>query len=131
MKLVNIDQLLSLALVLPDQAQNCSERQLNYVLILNSTLEQITVLKTIVESSKQPFFIELLNTLNNPVFTDIRNLVRTLIHSDAWPAKGQYGVIQRCFAIKSGVNSLLDLLRKSYSERLDDMRGKSKRNKCE
>ncbi|KAK4879853.1 hypothetical protein RN001_007999 [Aquatica leii] len=121
-KLTKIDQLLTLATVLPDHAQNCSDRQLNYLLLLNSILEQIPCLQEIFQNCNQPFFAELKATLNNPAFTEIKDILRTLINTDAHPAKGKYGTIQRCFAIKSGVNHLLDLVRKSYSERLDEAR---------
>ncbi|KAB0793781.1 hypothetical protein PPYR_13401 [Photinus pyralis] len=117
-----VDQLLSLANVLPDQSNNYSERQLNYLLLLNSILEEIPRLKEIFVNTKQPFFVDLCNLLKDPTFAQIKQLIRTVINTDAHPAKGKYGIMQRCFAIKSGLNNLLDLIRTSYSERLDELR---------
>lgn len=118
-----MDQLLSLATVVPDQSQNCSERQLNYILLLNSLLDLISPLHDVFEGSQQTFFVELRATLEDPAFKQLDNLIRTVIHKDAQPCKGQYAINQRCFAIKPGVNQLLDVIRKLYSKRVDEMRG--------
>lgn len=79
-------------------------------------------LHDVFEHSKQPFFIELRNTLSSKSFQIIRELLRQSIQSDAHPAKGANGITQRCFAIKHGVNGLLDMVRKLYSERVESLR---------
>ncbi|KAF5308796.1 hypothetical protein FQR65_LT06029 [Abscondita terminalis] len=121
-KLSKIDQLLSLATLVPDHPQSCCGRQLNYLLLLNSVLEQIPFLQDIFQNSTQPYFSELKEVINNPVFDTIKDILKTMINTDAHPAKGKLGLMQRCFAIKHGVNHLLDLVRKSYLERLEEMR---------
>lgn len=68
--------------------------------------------------------MELRNILDNAAFLNITALLRMLIQNDAHPAKGSQGITQRCFAIKCGVNGLLDNVRKSYTERIEDLRGK-------
>lgn len=108
---------------MPNQAQNCSERQLNYLLLLNSILEHVEPLRTDFEGLKEGFFVQFRATLSNPIFDDLKKIIGTMIHTDAHPARGQNGIMQRCFAIKSGLNSLLDVIRKTYSERLDDLGG--------
>lgn len=114
---------MTLAIVLPNQEQNCSEQQLNYILNLNSLLEVVDPLKEAFANSEQPFFNELKNTLSDNSLQTIKDCVRSMIHEDARPAKGTQAIMQRCFAIKTGVNGLLDLVRKSYSERTNDMKG--------
>lgn len=47
-----------------------------------------------------------------------------MIQPDAHPAKGQQAIFEKCFLIKPGVNGLLDVLRKTFSERIEDLRGK-------
>lgn len=126
-KLTNIDQILSLSSVLA-KTENNGECQLNYTLLLNCLLELISPLRDIFEDSTQPFFVELRDVLDNTAFLNITALLRMLIHSDARPGKGSQGITQRCFAIKCGANGLLDNVRKSYSERIEDIRGKYKRN---
>lgn len=122
-KISQIDQILSLPTVLPDSSENCSERQLNYLLQLNSILEQIASLKSILQGAKHLFFTETLDTLNSETFNIVTKIVREVIHSEAYPAKGPNAVMQRCFAIKTGVNGLLDHIRSVYSQRLEEMRG--------
>ncbi|KAF5303174.1 hypothetical protein FQA39_LY10087 [Lamprigera yunnana] len=120
-KLNNVDQLLTFATILQAHTHNSSERQLNYLLLLNSVLEQLPYLQDIFKNFEQPFLKDLVHTINDPAFIEVKDVLRTLINTDCRPAKGKYGIIQRCFAIKSGTNELLDLVRKSYCEKLDEM----------
>lgn len=122
MKLNNVDQILSLATLLPDSLNNYSERQLNYILLLNLTLDQIAPLKEIFEETEQQFFLELHETLSSPRFASLKQHIVKTIQEDAYPAKGSNATMQRCFSIKPGINSLLDAVRKTYSELLDEMR---------
>lgn len=122
MKLNNVDQLLSLATLLPEALENYSERQLNYILLLNLILDQIAPLKDIFEATEQQFLPELRETLNSERFANLKETLAETIKNDAYPTKGTNATMQRCFAIKPGVNSLLDAVRKTYSEILDEMR---------
>ncbi|XP_044253002.1 mutS protein homolog 4-like isoform X2 [Tribolium madens] len=120
-KVSNIDQLLTLTSMSTETNDSSSVRQLNYLLLLNGLIDLIEPLKDVIDSCQQPFFNELKGTLESDNFVDIANLIRTMIHPSAQFAKSQAGTAQRCFAIKSGINGLLDLVRKTYSERLNDM----------
>lgn len=121
-KLGNVDQLLSLPTIVIDDSPSCSNRQLNYILYLNGLVDLVITLSKVTSTFHQSLFKNISVTLKNPEFLSIRDLVRTLIHENAYAAKSHNGVLQRCFAIKPGINGLLDLVRKIYSERLDDMR---------
>lgn len=122
-KISNVDQLLSLASLPSEQGGNFSQRHLTYVLTLNALLDLIEPLREVFEDSKQPFFKDIKATLDNDTFRQLSHAVRTLIQPDARPANGQQGIIEKCFLIKPGVNGLLDVLRKTYSERVEDLRG--------
>ncbi|XP_018318925.1 uncharacterized protein LOC108732555 [Agrilus planipennis] len=121
-KIQNVDQLLNVVTLISKQPQECSERPLNYLLLLNSFFEILEPLRECLREFKNPFYKEVADNLASPEFDYIKSLMRTVIVEDGRPAKGSNGSLQRCFAIKPGVNSLLDLVRKSYSERLDEMR---------
>lgn len=121
-KLGNVDQLLTLPTIVIDDSPSCSNRQLNYILYLNGLVDLIVTLENVVSTLNQPLFKNISITLKNQDFLNIRDTVRTLIHENAYAAKSHNGLLQRCFAIKPGINGLLDLVRKIYSERLDDMR---------
>lgn len=121
LKLNNIDQILSLTTLLPQSLQNYSERQINYFLLLNLILDQITPLKEIFENTRDPFLLELSETLSSQRFNELKELLQTTFKSDAYPKKGSNATRERCFAIKPGVNSLLDAVRKTYCELLEEM----------
>ena len=48
-------------------------------------------------------------------------MICEVIHEDAHRAKGQAGSLQRCFAVKRGIHSLLDIHREKYSEIIEEM----------
>lgn len=129
-KVANIDLLLSIATLVPDDPQKCSYRQLNYILLLNTLIDLIAPLKEVLSKSTHRFFVRLTKTLGGEEFSAIKDIVRNTVQENAHPAKGQAAVMQRCFAIKPGLNGLLDLVRKTYSERLDDMRGRGIITSC-
>ncbi|KRT78272.1 hypothetical protein AMK59_8507, partial [Oryctes borbonicus] len=121
-KISNIDQLLSLATLPSDQGDNFTERHLMYVLTLNALFDLLEPLKETFEDSQQHFFKEFRTTLDADAFKELSYAVRSIIQPDAHPAKGQQGIIEKCFLIKPGINGLLDVLRKTYSERVEDLR---------
>ncbi|KAH1025378.1 hypothetical protein HUJ05_010113 [Dendroctonus ponderosae] len=126
-KLASIDQLLSIGTLVADDPQSCNNRQLNYLLLLNSVVETIQPLKETLKNAIRPFFSELSELLNHQDFDVIKNMLRETIHESAYFTKGQQAEQQRIWAIKPGLNGLLDLVRKTYSERIEDMREYIKR----
>ncbi|XP_066248399.1 uncharacterized protein [Euwallacea similis] len=121
-KLSKVDQLLSLSTLIPQDAQSCNNKQLNYLLLLNSVLDTIRPLSEALRNASQDFFIEFKEMLDHEDFDVIKNMIRETIHESAYSGTGQQAEQQRIWAIKPGVNGLLDLLRKTYSERVDEMR---------
>lgn len=119
-KISTIHQLLTISSMTYDK-NSCSARQLNFLLLLNSFIDLIEPLKSVIEPCQQPFFQNLKDILENGSFVVIAERIRSFIHPSAKYAKADAGDAQRCFAIRSGVNGLLDLVRKTYSERLTDM----------
>lgn len=122
-KISHIDQLLAITTMSFGTNSNCSIRQLNYLLFLNGLVDLVEPLRDALLNCQQSFFKDLKNTLESDHFNEIKNLIRTTIRPTAHMAKGEAGINARCFAIQSGINGLLDLVRKVYSERLEDMRG--------
>lgn len=55
-------------------------------------------------------------------FYDILEKVQEVINENAKIQKGSAAMkLQRCFAIKNGVNGLLDVARRTFCELIDDM----------
>ncbi|CAH1129253.1 unnamed protein product [Ceutorhynchus assimilis] len=121
-KLSSVDQLLSLSTLVPEDPQGCSNRQLNYLLLLNGVVDTIEPLNEALKNATQPFFLNFRETLCDENFEAIKNLLRQTIHEDAYSARGQQADQQRIWAIKPEINGLLDLVRKTFSERIEDMR---------
>ncbi|XP_017770961.1 PREDICTED: mutS protein homolog 4-like [Nicrophorus vespilloides] len=120
-KLTNVDQLLTLGTILPDQANNCSGRQLNYIMLLNSLLRLLEPLLEVLENLPQQFFVEVRECLGCEELAKLKTMVSELIHCEASPRSGERGTMERCFAVKAGVNEFLDILRENYTKRLNSM----------
>lgn len=124
-KLVHIDQILTLPTVLPSEEYNCSERHLNYLLLLRTFLEIVEPLSALLENVNSPIVRKLLDVLKNPGFGQLKLLVREVICEDSQPARSQQAAInERCYAVKTGINRVLDMLRKCYSQRIDEVIGR-------
>ncbi|KAL1494353.1 hypothetical protein ABEB36_009965 [Hypothenemus hampei] len=127
-KFRSVDQLLSLSTLLPADPQQCSNRQLNFIILLNGILDSIEPLREALKACSQPFFQRFHQILSNEQFEEIQDFIRETIYESAYPAtKGQQAEQQRIWAIKPGINGLLDLARKTYSERIEDMREYTKK----
>ncbi|XP_049817056.1 uncharacterized protein LOC109604910 [Aethina tumida] len=121
-KVPNIDQLLSIALIIQDDVQNPSNRHLNYILLLNTIVDIVSPLKEILSKAKEHFFLSIAQFLSDKCFVDMKDMVRKMIHENVHPVSGSSGIHQKCFAIKPGINGLLDIIRTTYSERIDELK---------
>lgn len=69
--------------------------------------------------------VSCLQNLGNSEFQVMKDKILTLIHADARFVKGCTSLsMQRCFAIKSDINELLDIARQIYCELISDMKSK-------
>ena len=60
-------------------------------------------------------------SLQEPVVESLLLRLRAVLHDDVQPGRG--GIeqrVQRCYAIKSGINGMLDVARRLYSEAYDE-----------
>lgn len=64
-------------------------------------------------------------TLGSQEFRLMRQRILETIHPDARSVTGYTSLnMQRCFAIKAGINDLLDVARQTYCELIDDMKSR-------
>ncbi|EZA53357.1 MutS protein-like protein [Ooceraea biroi] len=123
-RLFGTDRLLTLATkpLYVNDMQN-AERNLNYVLLLKSSLDAIPELEAILATGTQPFFVKMRKNLGNLEFRVIKDKMLTLINTDARFVKGcASSSLERCFAIQPGLNELLDVARQIYCELISDMK---------
>lgn len=110
--------------LVPASATSVSEKQLTYTLQLKMHLIAIEPLGKELRNTKHPKFRGIYERLiAADKYAIILKLIGDVLNDDAQLGKGQAGEIQRCFAIKSGINGFLDIARKMYTEIVDNMRG--------
>ncbi|KAI4499916.1 hypothetical protein M0802_004786 [Mischocyttarus mexicanus] len=123
-RLYGADRLLSLSMMTSQNntVQN-AERNLNYVLLLKNSLEIVPELREALESGRASFFTKIRKNLENSQFEIMKNKILQIIHPDARSLIGYTSSnMQRCFAIKPGINDLLDIARQTYCELISDMK---------
>ncbi|KAF7409601.1 hypothetical protein HZH68_003982 [Vespula germanica] len=123
-RLYGADRLLSLSMMTSQNntVQN-AERNLNYVLLLKNSLDIVPELREALESGRALFFTKVRKNLENSQFKIMKNKILEIIHPDAKSLVGYTSSnMQRCFAIKPGINDLLDIARQTYCELISDMK---------
>ncbi|XP_014474027.1 PREDICTED: mutS protein homolog 4-like [Dinoponera quadriceps] len=123
-RLFGTDRLLTLASkpLNTNDIQN-AERNLNYALLLKSCLDTVPELEAVLATGIHTFFVKMRKNLGNYEFQVMKDKIMTLIHTDARFVKGSTSSsVQRCFAIKAGINELLDVARQVYCELINDMK---------
>ncbi|CAH1101190.1 unnamed protein product [Psylliodes chrysocephalus] len=121
-KLCNMESVLNIATLVPQDPYKCSIRQVNYILNLRSIVDLINPLREIILVLKQPFFVRIRNTLEDSSFVKIREMIGEFLTEEAQPTKSQLVNHQWCYSIKPKINELLDVVRKIYCERVNDMK---------
>ncbi|ROT76801.1 putative mutS protein-like 4 [Penaeus vannamei] len=119
----DIDWLLSMCAQLhkEDTEQRC-ELRLNYVISLKNTLELLDPLASTLADATDPLLDSVRQSVSRADLQELLETLRGVMHEDARLVKGAAAMrAQRCYAIKSHVNGLLDVARKIYSEIIDDI----------
>jgi DNA mismatch repair protein MSH4 len=98
------------------------EKRVNHVIGLKHALELVEPLRTTLEAAESDFFEEARMALEDERFESVLTRVLEILNENAKVQKGSASMrLQRCFAIKSGVNGLLDVARRIYCEIVDDV----------
>ncbi|XP_034175453.1 mutS protein homolog 4 [Osmia lignaria lignaria] len=124
-RLYGADRLLALTAtpVLQENSVQCAEQNLNYVLLLKNLLDVVPELGGILSAGECDLLCRIRRKLENCEFRSIRERILETIHPDARSVGGYTSSnMQRCFAIKAGINDLLDIARQTYCELIDDMK---------
>ncbi|XP_076648017.1 mutS protein homolog 4 [Halictus rubicundus] len=124
-RLYGADRLTALSTtpVLHENSVQCAEQNLNYVLLLKNMLDTVPELEQALSSAETDLLRRIQKRLGNPRFRLMRERILDTIHPDARFVIGYTSSnMQRCFAIKAGINDLLDVARRTYCELIDDMK---------
>ncbi|KAI5720697.1 hypothetical protein M8J77_010482 [Diaphorina citri] len=129
-KFSDIERLLSLCYEptsLNKDSKKHFEQQINLTLLLKSALESLPPLIQTLAECHHPLFKSMKENFSDPRFKSILSLIDDTIRTDAAPVKGYASSqMQRCFAVKENINSLLDVARTVYSEIVDDIYNKAR-----
>ncbi|XP_053981836.1 mutS protein homolog 4-like [Hylaeus volcanicus] len=124
-QLYGADRLLALstAPILQENNVQCAEQNLNYLLLLKNLMEVVPELEAALSSAETDILRTIRKKLENPQFRMMKERILETIHPDARAVSGYTSSnMQRCFAIKAGINDLLDIARQTYCELIDDMK---------
>ncbi|XP_031835707.2 mutS protein homolog 4 isoform X2 [Nomia melanderi] len=124
-RLYGADRLAALSVVpvFHDNNVQCAEQNLNYVLLLKNMLDVVPELEAALSSAETDLLRKIRKRLENPRFRLMKERILETIHPDARSVSGYTSSnMQRCFAIKAGINDLLDVARRTYCELIDDMK---------
>ncbi|XP_065567664.1 mutS protein homolog 4-like isoform X3 [Artemia franciscana] len=98
------------------------EQRINLVIGIKQALTLLHPLKESIKEAMSPLFRVIYNDLLDTRFEKLLEVLSEIISDDAKITKGSAAMkLQRCFAIKSGVNQVLDISRKAYCEIVEDM----------
>lgn len=65
---------------------------------------------------------KMLDSLSEPKLDSVKNAIDRILADESFPAKGNIlSQVQRCFALRAGIDSLLDVARQSYNDVIDDI----------
>lgn len=119
----DVDYLLSLCAIVPkNDGLHNFEHRLNNIISLKQTLELLEPLTACLEGAESSFLSETRNVLIHESCNILEEKVAKVIHENAKVQRGSAAMkLQRCFAIKSELDGLLDVARKAYCEIVDDI----------
>ncbi|CDO95828.1 unnamed protein product [Kluyveromyces dobzhanskii CBS 2104] len=111
-------------LLTPNHSVIPPDQKLNYVILLKESIEKATILRRIFEECefKSKLLSEIASVLSLTDIDNIVNLVHGYINNDThWALKNIDMQNQKAYAVKSGSNGLLDVLRQLYKSLIDDI----------
>lgn len=99
-----------------------AEQSINYILSLKLLVKTIKELKLGLENLSSSLLNTIFNILSHEKLDEILMMIDNVINEDVVYQKSSIGLRhQRCFAVKSGYNGLLDVARQTYKETTDDV----------
>lgn len=99
-----------------------SESMINLIVLLKNTLQDLSALRVALEDCSCPFIQYLCLGLKNAKFKQILTKIDTVLQTDAQAAHRSRSGFGRMFAVKTGVNEFLDVMRRYFSKYVDEMR---------
>ncbi|XP_070186875.1 mutS protein homolog 4-like [Littorina saxatilis] len=122
-KFLDVDHIISHCVQIAKQdCVKVAESNINTVICLKHVLGLVPVLCEFLKDCENPLLKAYCKALEDARFELIMSKINLIIHEDTKYQKGTLPMrIQKCFAVKPGVNGLLDVARRAYTEIVDDL----------
>ncbi|KAA3679688.1 DNA mismatch repair protein MSH4, partial [Paragonimus westermani] len=99
-----------------------AETRITRVIAIKNLLDLVPVLHNALRTVRSGLLTTYKELLSDPGYDNVLKKLCTVLHNDVRLSKGMLAMrSQKCFAIKEGINVILDVTRKAYSEQLDDV----------
>ncbi|SAL94820.1 hypothetical protein [Absidia glauca] len=100
-----------------------AESHINRLIALKNSLNTIKLIsQTMTAYARDPLLCKIGKLLSLQRLDDLRQLISETLNEDIGIEKTSLGIRnQRCYAIKAGVNGLLDVARQTYKETINDI----------
>lgn len=95
---------------------------INLIVLLKNTLQELPALKESLESCHSPFLQYLRLGLGNEKFEQLLSKIEEVLQPEAQSAQRSRFAFSRMFAVKTGVNEFLDVMRGYFSTYVDEIR---------
>ena len=123
-RFADLDSMLSLCAIVPkSDSISTVEQRINQIIALKHTLELLPNLITSLNLDIQaPLLQQILHVLEDEAYPLMLEQIQAVISKEAHVAKSSAAMkLQRCFAIRDGINGLLDVARKTYCDLVIEM----------
>ncbi|CAZ85019.1 unnamed protein product [Tuber melanosporum] len=120
---LDMDRLLTALITMPVKPSlKHSEQAINNIIILKQSLSSIAPVYDSLGSARSWLLVSIRNLCDSDQIEPVQNLISSIINEDVVFSKSPLDLRnQRCYAVKSGVNGLLDVARQVYKEVTEDM----------
>ena len=119
----DVDQLLGLCVTVSKTSENMYviDRKINNVIGLKHALELVEPLLTVLASAESRLLTNARSGLEDPSCSEMLEKIGAVLHDEAKVVKGTAAMrLQRCFAVRKGINGLLDVARQNYCQIVED-----------
>ena len=96
---------------------------INLIVLLKNTLKDIPSLTSCLQPFGSQFLNQMLIGLSNPKYEELLIKIEKILQPEAQSATKSRSAFHRMFAVRTGINELLDTLRGYFSQYVDEIRG--------
>ncbi|KAK1595540.1 muts domain V [Colletotrichum navitas] len=120
---LDIERVLTQLVIIPNKPSvEASERAMNHILMVKTFLDAVPTIYQALRPATSPLLIKIRDLCQPELTETVRNLIYEGIIEDVTYVKSALDLRnQRTFAVKSGVNGLLDVARQAYKENTNDV----------